>query len=694
MKKIYTTRNISAITQVVVSKPRKPLHKLIKTKFVRYTKKVTETGLGWQNENIRFKKVVEFSPLPILVTKGISPVIDYVNPAWEKTTGFTLKEVKGKNPNIVKSSKTPANVYNKIWKELKKGNTFKTELLFDKHKNGQEFQISSTFFPIKRIDKPIFYAQIGHDITQRKIKEKYMNLHINIALLLARSKTIGEAVPKTLKYLCEGIGWELGELWLVDKEKKLLHHQGAWHSPFLNAKKFIALSEKTTFALGKGLPGRVWATGKPAWIINSTKNSYFPNILIATKSGLTTALAFPILIDFKTIGVLTFFTLGAREPDDDLLKTMRSLGNHLGQFIEHKHAEEMLKQLTTQQQLILNAVGQGIYGVDNNGYVTFINPAAEKMLGWKYKELIGKRLHDIIHYTKNDQKTPLTYTQCPNYNKIQQNETKPQLLDNEIFWRKDGTNFPVEYMITPIMNGAKVIGAVGTFIDITKRYQLENLKKEFLATAAHELKTPITTLKLLSQHQLMKLGKNQQIAPGDLELMSHELDRLTRIINDILDDQRVETGKLSLKIEIIELTSLIDRITKQMRSLPSKHQIIYKKGEKIDVAADADRISQVLTNLISNAIKYSPEGTPITITTKKLKQSMIVSVEDHGIGIPTEGQLRIFDRFYQIQEGKSAGFGLGLYIAKQIIERHLGRIWVKSKEGKGSTFYFSLSLIK
>lgn len=644
------------------------------------------------NKKIIFKEIVELSPLPVLIVNATTNEIEYANEAWELATGYKLDEVKGRNPDILKSDRTPKEIHDQIRKHLNEGKIYKTEQLFDKRKDGSEFQLSSTFYPIRQDDRNMFYVQIEHDITARKIKEKFKTMHINIALLLAASENIFDAVPRTLEYLCEGTGWEIGELWLLSHDNREMQYIGAWHSPNLNVKEYIDKTTIKTFIRGKGLPGRVWQTGKPAWYINSPNNLFFKNIEKSFSFGINTALAFPIQINLKTTGVLTFFTRETHKPDNDLLETMSILGNHLGHFIEHKRMEEKLANMTVKQRLLLNAIGQGVYGVDTKGKLTFINPAAEHMLGWSADELKGKRIHDIIHRTRSDAVTPLKYYQCPNV-KIRKRIGDPIQIDKEIFWRKDGTFFPVEYIVTPIPENNKIIGSVVTFSDITKRKQLEELKKEFLATAAHELKTPITSLKLLSQLQLSKIKNKIPVKVEEMAKINNELERLTRIINDILDDQRIETGKLSIAKNKIDLSALVKDTAEQISSIFGKVKIICKVKPGILVSADSDRIRQVLTNLLTNAIKYSSDESEIVAEVTKTNNKALVSVSDKGIGISSEKQEKIFDRFFQIQEGKS-GFGLGLYISKQIINLHKGRIWVKSKEGEGSTFHFTLALLQ
>jgi PAS domain S-box-containing protein len=670
-------------------RPQKANYAVLKKRFFQYTQTVRKLGNAWQSRNLKFKQLIENSPLPILITKSQDATIDYVNPAWEKVTGYKRHEAIGQQPSMLQSGKTSPKIYQELWKKLKDGKSYKTELIFNRKKDGTIYQMSSTMFPIKHLGKITYYAQIEHDITKRKRKEKYQTMYVKIAGIISESKTVTQAIPKVLKHLCEAGNWELGELWLINDTAKFLQFAGSWNTPGLHAQELKKANKKITFTRGKGLPGRVWQTGRPAWVLNTTHNAYFPTALMAAKLGLTTALAFPLLVDDQVIGILTFFTTTHREPDNDLLRAMTSLGNYIGQFIEHKRTEALLLKLTHQHELILNGAGEGIYGMDTEGKATFINPAASEMLGWKSEEIIGKDIHTLIHHTHKDG-TSYTLTQCPIHTIL--HDKKAPRTSTEVFWKKNGTSFSVEGVYTPIIEKKQIKGVVVVFKDITERQKMEDLKREFFSIAAHELKTPITSLKLMSQHQLFELNKKgkEAINPQDLKLMDKELDRLTRIINDLLDNQRIETGKLNLHVAQIELSSLITNTIKQVQNLTKTQQITYHSASPITVTADADRIQQVLTNLLTNAIKYAPQSTKIIVSQKVDPTEVTVAVKDHGPGIPINQQSKIFDRFYQIREGRSPGFGLGLYISKQIIENHQGRIWIKSKEGEGSTFYFSL----
>jgi signal transduction histidine kinase len=212
--------------------------------------------------------------------------------------------------------------------------------------------------------------------------------------------------------------------------------------------------------------------------------------------------------------------------------------------------------------------------------------------------------------------------------------------------------------------------------------------------ASHELKTPVTSLKLfieLLTRELMPI--NSKKLESYITRIKHQSDRLAELTNDLLDVSRIQTGKLQLKKEKFNLSSLIATTVEGLQWTTNDHTLLFTHDTKITVIADKFRINQVLINFISNAIKYSPRGKEILITVKKNNGEVIVSVKDFGIGIKKAQQKKIFEKLYQVTdpiEKTYPGLGLGLYISKDIIDRHNGRIWVESQLGKGSTFSFAL----
>ncbi|CAN5128578.1 hypothetical protein BH09PAT2_BH09PAT2_01720 [soil metagenome] len=242
----------------------------------------------------------------------------------------------------------------------------------------------------------------------------------------------------------------------------------------------------------------------------------------------------------------------------------------------------------------------------------------------------------------------------------------------------------------------KPVRMLGATSNITQQKQLEQDKSDFLSMASHELKTPLTSMLMFIE--LLR----KQIEPSTIEKAKYftkriheQANRLTELTSDLLDVSRIETGKLHFNIESFPFDELIQETIEGIQPTTENHNIIMRNNPSMLVKGDRYRLYQVMVNLLTNAIKYSPKGGDIVVTVKKSKNTVTVSIQDFGIGIKKEAQERIFDRLYQVtdpEEKTYPGLGLGLYISKEIITRHNGRLWVESEKGQGSTFYFSLPI--
>lgn len=245
--------------------------------------------------------------------------------------------------------------------------------------------------------------------------------------------------------------------------------------------------------------------------------------------------------------------------------------------------------------------------------------------------------------------------------------------------------------------GKKAIRMLGATLDISQQKQLEQDKNDFLSMASHELKTPLTSMKMFIDLLDRQLKKSDLETPiYYIKRIRDQADRLGELINDLLDVSRIETGKLRLNLEKFSLSDLVLDTVESIQPATKKHHILVKKKSDIKVLADKYRVYQVLVNLLTNAIKYSPNSDKVIVDLKPNHRSVVVSVKDFGVGINKNQQQRIFDKLYQVSEPAAKtfpGLGLGLYISKEIIERHKGMIWVESQKGKGSTFFFSLPLV-
>jgi len=368
---------------------------------------------------------------------------------------------------------------------------------------------------------------------------------------------------------------------------------------------------------------------------------------------------------------------------------------------EQHEAEQALHMATRQRELILESVGDGIYGIDLEGRLTFINQTGAKALGYTAEELTGRDLHDVIHHSHSDG-TPYTKSTNPILQALRRCESIR--MRDEVFWRQDGTAFPVEYSASPLLEEGQISGMVVAFQDVSERRRLDRMKDEFISTVSHELRTPLTSLRaslgLISSGTLDKRPEKQRQM---VEMAIGNCDRLIRLVNDILDFDKVEKGNLPLDRQPVEAIDLLRRAADVAYSAASHARITVRvNAAAVRVLADEERILQVLNELVSNAIKFSPQETTIRLSAEHGQArpeqpaepaEVCFTVEDQGRGIAQEKLERIFDRFQQGDASDSralGGTGLGLALCRSIVEQHGGRIWAESTPGKGSRFHFTL----
>ena len=377
--------------------------------------------------------------------------------------------------------------------------------------------------------------------------------------------------------------------------------------------------------------------------------------------------------------------------------------NHGMDVTEQHEAEEALHMATRQRELILEAVDDGIFGMDLNGKVTFINEAGARMLGYTAEQLVGRDLHELIHHSHADG-TPYSRSTSPILQALRRCE--PIRMRDEVFWRQDGTAVPVEYSATPLLEEGQVSGMVVAFQDVSERRRLEKMKDEFISTVSHELKTPLTSLRAsLGLIQSGTLDKRPEKQRQMIELAIGNCDRLVRLVNDILDFDRGEKGRLALNPEAVDPMTLLRRAADVAHNAATQARIEFRfEVNAATVFADEGRVLQVLNELVGNAIKFSPPGTAIRLAAWDVDGvapgaaaseagAVCFMVEDQGRGIAPEKLERIFDRFEQGDASDSralGGTGLGLALCRSIVEQHGGRIWAESEVGKGSRFLFTL----
>ncbi|QIN82147.1 PAS domain S-box protein [Rubrobacter tropicus] len=362
-----------------------------------------------------------------------------------------------------------------------------------------------------------------------------------------------------------------------------------------------------------------------------------------------------------------------------------------------KRDKEILQKLSRQNEMILASAGEGIYGLDIREMTTFANPAAEKMLGYEAGELVGRHQHVIIRHSTPGA-APYPPEECPVYAALRDGEV--HVSSDEVFWRKDGTSFPVEFVSTPIVEGGEVVGAVVTFSDITERKRAEEAlaeaaraKTEFLAEVSHELRTPLTVIRGNAEVGL-DLGRDCEHGEILAEIVK-ESSTMSRMVEELLFLARSESSAPPFRMEPVPVKALLNSLAKRAASVAAGHGAtlaVSPFGDGI-VRADPTRVEQAVLALVENAGKYGPEGQTITLDSAIEGGELRVQVRDRGPGIPEADLPHVFERFYRASDVGEPGNGLGLSIARTIVQAHGGRIEVESKTGQGTQVCVSLPLL-
>ncbi len=343
-------------------------------------------------------------------------------------------------------------------------------------------------------------------------------------------------------------------------------------------------------------------------------------------------------------------------------------------------------------QTIIQQMPAGVLVIEKNGKVTHANKQLEVISG--YRIPVGTILE------KDRTLLPETYNVKPSRSPLTQVLKGKALMKREYqIKRKDGKDRYIQISASPVWgHNHKISAATAVITDITQQKEQEQRRDDFINIASHELRTPITSMKLYVNSLSSRISEYNNVEINQIiESVKYQTEKLQDLVDDLLDVSRIRTGKMTFRKEVFLLNGLLEETVNSLHAIIKHHKIIFSNDQSLMVLADKFRLNQVIINLITNASKYSPAGTNIIINTKLLNGNAIVSVKDSGMGISKEQQKKIFNRLYQVSDTKIRtfpGLGIGLYISKQIISRHRGRIWVESEKGKGSTFYFSLPLYK
>lgn len=518
------------------------------------------------------------------------------------------------------------------------------------------------------------------DIQNNKMAELSLSIQHGIAEILSEGSSLDDVSLEIIRKICESLKWDFGSLWELDEQESTLKCIKTWASSN-SLKTFDDETRKVKFSYGLGLPGRAWETGKPVWFADIVHDVKFTRAKIAQEIGLSSAFAFPIYVKDKIFGAIECYTKESELPDKHILNLMSIIGEQIGLFMNRKVAEYKLKESEEYQAAILNAASDCIITIDNKNNILSFNSQTEKEFGYSGEELLNTSIEKLL----------------PNYNFNMQNMLNKNYIETEAV-RKNGENFSVELKISK-MNIHDQNLFVIMIRNISDRKKIEKMKNEFISVVSHELRTPLTSISGVMSLVLGGAGGAlTEKTKGLLDLANNNCNRLLTLINDILDVEKLAAGKMKFDLKVMDINQLVNEAiiantiyAKRLDvTLKSEHS---SPGLKVNV--DPDRLMQVITNLLSNAIKFSPKNEEVTISIKRHKNWVSVSVSNKGEGIPADFQSKIFQKFSQADSSNirsKGGTGLGLNISKTIIEKLGGKINFVSKPGELTTFYFDLPL--
>lgn len=384
------------------------------------------------------------------------------------------------------------------------------------------------------------------------------------------------------------------------------------------------------------------------------------------------------------------FSGQVRVMGNDELGQLAGAVNNLSVRVEE--AQESSDSERRRLDSVLSHMSDGVLATDRRGNVTIVNNMALQLLGVEHDdELIGKSIIDVL-----DIRHDYTVRQLVN------SEQKEMILDMS----NSGSNLILNAYFSPIQRESGFVsGLVCVLHDVTSQQKEEQERKEFVSNVSHELRTPLTSVKSYVEALSDGAWQDKEIAPQFLKVVQDETERMIRMINDLLSLSRMDAGTTKLNLEYVNINELFNYILNRFDMIIKKEEDPKKKKYTIErfftkkdlwVEIDTDKFTQVIDNIMNNAIKYSPDGGVITARLLEMHNHVIMSISDQGLGIPRKDLSHIFDRFFRVDKARSrkqGGTGLGLAISKEVVNMLGGQIWVDSVEGKGSTFYISLPYV-
>jgi len=523
---------------------------------------------------------------------------------------------------------------------------------------------------------------------------------------VSSSLDLDQVMDRTLHIVSKAVGASHGSIMLMDQEKGVL----VIRAILGRDRPLPPDGEPTPFGPGEGLAGWIYqqrqaqlindVTQDQRWIKSKGRGARTQSLIIA-----------PLIVNLETYGVMTisderpgFFTEEhLRLVNTAARQVARSISNAQLYSYASQTAQELGETLRREQeeasksQAILQSIADGVVVTDTRGRIILINAAAERILGTRQRAVLGQDVRNVFAAFEPGGREEMLKAMEVLAGRSTADQKTPRTIQSTLAMEQT----TISAHLAPVSTDRQeFVGIVSVFRDITREVQADIAKAEFIATVSHELRTPLTSIKGYSD--LLVAGAMGPLADAQkqfMDIISSNADRLTRLINDLLDISRLESGRIKLDVKPLQIQYIVQEVVVSLRAQFEAKGLSLQVEVPEDlpwVRGDHARLTQVLTNLVGNAYRYTPEG-KVTIAVSKMPGALRLDVSDTGIGIEPEDQAKIWDRFFRASHPvvkEAGGTGLGLSIVKMFVEMHGGRIWVDSEPGVGSCFTFILPTVK
>ena len=546
------------------------------------------------------------------------------------------------------------------------------------------------------------------DVSTRKRVEGLRDGLVAVRHTIVSATTWEQAAPQLLGALCAHLDWDLAQYWAVDTDLQALRLRQAWHRDGAAFEEFHNQSRRLSIASGEGLLGRVWQSGIPAAQEDMSVATDYDRVAVALQAGLRSAVAFPVITGGSVIGVVEMLTHQPRMIENDLVTMLSTAGGEIGNFIRRAETAQALRRSEADHRAIFERSPIGIARISSEGELLEANTALLTMLEHDFQVMRSHSWPDLLRAYDQAAARARFSPLLAGISEGKSVQVRAGTGGGNWLWLQlSATSIPdasgrpehVLVMVEDVTVVREAQDKLGEALESQRSAnatleKLDRTKTEFLSIVSHEFRTALTGIQGFSE-----LIRDGGLEPDEVRAYGgyifNDADRVNRLIGDLLDLDRMESGRMSIRTADVDINEVLSDSIARAGSSPSVEFKSDLDPRLPIVVGDRDRLVQVVSNLVNNAVKYSPDGGTVTLCSRAEGGFALVSVTDTGVGIPPDEISHVFERFRRVRSGAAQsipGTGLGLTIVKQIVEMHGGKIWVESAVGHGSAFHFTLPL--